>query len=240
MTETELEELEALLSSVEGGSASLPVDGLHGFLSALVMSGGDTRAEPLLPWILSPMPGLPLDLDHVPQARRVGELVSKMLTSIDIELDDPDYLFSPMVRVYPHRGEERADGCVWCAGFLRGMAHAWDRWSSLCDLQDMASLLWPIHQLAALAQEPALEVDRTFFRTVPDRPLSPAQCEALTEALTRTLEEIAERITEHEVRHAMGAIARGEEASAWREDGPCPCGSGRGFSVCCGGQRVLH
>ena len=76
MTETELEELEALLSSVEGGSASLPVDGLHGFLSALVMSGGDTRAEPLLPWILSPMPGSPLDLDHVPQARRVGELVS--------------------------------------------------------------------------------------------------------------------------------------------------------------------
>ena len=69
---------------------------------------------------------------------------------------------------------------------------------------------------------------------------SPAQCEALTEALPRTLEEIAERITEHEVRHAMGAIARGEETSAWREDEPCPCGSGRGFSVCCGGQRVLH
>jgi len=38
MTETELEELEALLSSVEGVSTSLPVDGLHGFLSALVMS----------------------------------------------------------------------------------------------------------------------------------------------------------------------------------------------------------
>lgn len=122
MTETELEELDALLSSVEGVSASLPVDGLHGFLTALVMSGGKPRVEPVLPWILKPMPGLPLDLEAVPQARRVGELVGKMMTRIDIELDDPEYLFAPMVRGYPHRDEERSDGSVWCAGFLRGIA----------------------------------------------------------------------------------------------------------------------
>ena len=73
-----------------------------------------------------------------PQARRVGELVSKMLTSIDIELDDPDYLFRRWCG-FIRTGVSDADGCVWCAGFLRGMAHAWDRWSSLCDLQDMAS-----------------------------------------------------------------------------------------------------
>lgn len=127
MTETELEELDVLLSSVEGVSASLPVDGLHGFLTALVMSGGKPRVEPILPWILKPMPGLPLDLEAVPQARRVGELVGKMMTRIDIELDDPEYLFAPMARVYPHRDEERSDGSVWCAGFLRGIAHAWDR-----------------------------------------------------------------------------------------------------------------
>lgn len=45
MTETELEELDVLLSSVEGVSASLPVDGLHGFLTALVMSGGGEAAS---------------------------------------------------------------------------------------------------------------------------------------------------------------------------------------------------
>lgn len=107
MTETELEELDVLLSSVEGVSASLPVDGLHGFLTALVMSGGGKpRVEPILPWILKPMPGLPLDLEAVPQARRVGELVGKTMTriDIDIELDDPEYLFAPMVRGVPTSG----------------------------------------------------------------------------------------------------------------------------------------
>ena len=106
MTETELEELDVLLSSVEGVSASLPVDGLHGFLTALVMSGGKPRVEPILPWILKPMPGLPLDLEAVPQARRVGELVGNTMTriDIDIELDDPEYLFAPMVRGVPTSG----------------------------------------------------------------------------------------------------------------------------------------
>lgn len=240
MTETELEELDVLLSSVEGVSASLPVDGLHGFLTALVMSGGKPRVEPILPWILKPMPGLPLDLEAVPQARRVGELVGKMMTRIDIELDDPEYLFAPMVRVYPHRDEERSDGSVWCAGFLRGIAHAWDRWGPLCDAPDIQTLLWPVHQLAAAAQEPAFEVDQRFRHAVPNRPLSPTQCEALTDALPQTLEAIADRITEHEVRSAMAAMARGEETPAWQEDALCPCGSGRGFSVCCGGSRVLH
>ena len=79
-----------------------------------------------------------------------------------------------------------------------------------------------------------------FRHAVPDRPLSPTQCEALTDVLPQTLEAIADRITEHEVRSAMAAMARGEETPAWQEDEPCPCGSGRGFSVCCGGNRVLH
>lgn len=52
------------------------------------------------------MPGLPLDLEAVPEARRVGELVGKTMTriDIDIELDDPEYLFAPMVRGVPTSG----------------------------------------------------------------------------------------------------------------------------------------
>ena len=90
MTETELEELDAFLSCIEGVIASLPVDGLHGFLAAL------------LPWILNPMSGSPLDHDSVLQAWRVFELVGKMLPRIDIELDGPDDRLSPMVWVHSH------------------------------------------------------------------------------------------------------------------------------------------
>ncbi len=85
----------------------------------------------------------------------------------------------------------------------------------------------------------------------PSSPSSAAPCPAPDEALSRRfahllalmradVEAVWIQIAAHQADTAMQAMQRGEEAQAWRNNPPCPCGSGKGFLDCCGSGRVLH
>ncbi|MCK2127814.1 UPF0149 family protein [Thauera aromatica] len=243
MTESEWSELELLLATIPGKFRPLPVDGMHGFLTALVLTGENWPVEPLLPSLLdsaNASTSSPADLASLTQIPGITAWLHTMLDCIDAQLDDPDYLFSPMVRIYPRRGEAFADGRPWCAGFLLGMNHARIQWSEFLALPGLEARMWPIYRLGLACEEIHADLDHAICRARLEKPLSALQCEALTEQLPETLDGLAEQITDHRIKEAMAAMESGEEELAWRSSAPCPCGSGREFVQCCGVQRVLH
>lgn len=245
MGEDKWEGLEYFLASLPEACNPLPIDVIHGFLTALVMSHAPYALKELVPILIrraqaqTGQPDSQQALD--PQlAAGVVHLLDTMLSEIDAGLDDPDEYFSPIIRAYPRHGEEYVDASHWCAGFMLGMHHAHAAWSVLRAQAEIEDRMWPILRLAWACDALRPELARIDCGPVKTTPLSALQCEALTEQLPEALDALWEQITAHHVEVAVAAMERGEATPAWQESGPCPCGSGEVFERCCGVQRVLH
>lgn len=233
MSESDQDELEAMLASLPG--QVLPLDAWHGVLTAVLMAGDARSLEDWVPGVLSspPISGATMG--------RLIELLSLLRAEVDAALDDPDYLFAPMVRMHRQaNGSEVVDGRVWCAGFLFGMNLCREAWSQLLTVPGVEQGLWSVYRMGECCEEVAVALDPALQRGKLERPLSAAQCDALTEHLPQALEAVWSQVIEHQVDATMQAVQSGQEEPAWREDEPCPCGSGKGFLDCCGGGRVLH
>ena len=239
MGEQTWDELEHYLASLPAGCHPLPIDVIHGFLTALVMGHAPYALKALVPILIQrgdaqaqePDPSLSAEVQH---------LIETMLGEIDAALDDPDEYFSPIIRAYPRHGEEYMDASHWCAGFMLGMHHAHAPWSVLRAQAEIEDRMWPIFRLGWACEALKPEIARIDFGPVQSTPLSALQCEALTEQLPEALDALWEQITTYHVEKAMAAMERGEATTACQDAGPCPCGSGSGFLQCCGGERVLH
>lgn len=252
MTESDLDELEMLHASLPG--MNLPPDALHGLLTALVMAGDTVPVEAHVADLLGCIPpdpsvssassassATPCPVPDEALSRRFAHLLALMRADVEAALDDPDYLFAPMVRMYPHDdGGELADGRVWGAGFLLGMNRCRDVWAELLRVPEIEQGLWSVYRLGECCKELQVQLDPLLQRGALERPMSREQCDALTEHLPHVLEAVWIQIAAHQADTAMQAMQRGEEAQAWRDNPPCPCGSGKGFLDCCGNGRVLH
>lgn len=233
MRENDQDELEVLLASLPGQAP--PLDAWHGVLTAVLMAGDARSLEDWVPGVL----GLPPASEAT--TGRLMELLSHLRAEVDAALDDPDYLFAPMVRMHPNDdGGEVTDGRVWCAGFLFGMNQCSETWAQLLALPGVEQGLWSVYRLGECCEEFAVELDPMLQRGTLERPLSAVQIDALTEHLPQALDAVWSQVIEHQVGATMQAMRSGKEDPAWREDVPCPCGSGKGFLGCCGGGRVLH
>ncbi len=238
------DELEHTLASLPAANNPLPIDVIHGFLTALVMSHAPYALKDLVPILIqrdqSVRPDTQAQATDALPAAEITHLLETMLGEIDAGLDDPDEYFSPIIRAYPRYGEEYLDASHWCAGFILGMHHAHDAWEGLRAQAEIEDRMWPIFRLGQACDAFKPELAGIDCGPVQTTPLSALQCEALTEQLPETLDAIWEEITTHHVESAMAAMECGEAEPAWRDARPCPCGSGSGFEQCCGGERVLH
>ena len=240
LTESELNEIEVLLAMVEGEDFPLPLDGLHGYLSALAITGHPPAPDAWLGWVLNPSGnGQPPAADS-PQGTRIADLLTKLLGNIEADFDDPDYHFSPVLRVYPGGDHERPDAGVWGAGFVRGIEHGGTRWQQFLDVSECEALLRPIYRLADAGELRSLAVAEEDRRNTRGKPPSARQREAMSVELPHTLEAIAQAFVVLEIDQTLGEIDRGAQEPAWRLDELCPCGSGRWFQQCCARDRVLH
>lgn len=240
MTEFEWDELKDVLASLEEVCSPLPTDAIHGVLTALAMADAAVSIEALLPIVLGQSAPLMMGATTRIEVERLAALLKTLRAHIDVQRDDPDFLFAPVVRMYPEEDGERADGSVWCAGFVLGLGWAREAWAPLMALPDMEKQLWSIGRLAAANDEVQVDVSACLPWPFPNQPLSRLHCEALTEQLPFILEAIQEQITDHQTVEVLSAMKRGDEPPAWRTDDPCPCGSGKDFTLCCGAKRVLH
>ena len=239
LSDHSLNELEHLLESQRGVTPALPLDALHGFVTALVITGEPPAMEDWLGWVLDPRsrdiaPSAGGGADD-PVARRLSELVGQLIQFVDAALDDPEHYFEPVVRAYTSAGQVFSDGGVWCAGFLRGMEYARAQWERFLDQPEAAELLWSIHELAEDDGHPALVPDEGTFGTRVRGERDLERRDALTGQLPHAIEAIVQRITELALDDTLEFIDRDTA-----QDPECPCGSGKRFRRCCGGERVLH
>jgi uncharacterized protein len=251
-----LDQLELLLAHQRSVTPALPLDALHGFVTALALTGHPAAIEEWGAWVIDPTavptPESGSGSESAPDdtTARLLALIEDLLAQVEADLDDPDYHFKPVVRVYRSDGEQYSDGGVWCAGFLRGIAHASGQWQPFLHQPEADRLLWPIRQLADDDGVAAIALSDATLHARAGRSPSALQREALTEQLPYAVEALAQAFLDFDLVERFGELdrvefsrsedSRGEPGVARREDEPCPCGSGKNFLKCCGAQRVLH
>jgi uncharacterized protein len=249
-----LDQLELLLAHQRSVTPALPLDALHGFVTALAITGHPDDIDEWGAWVIDPTAVQSAETSSEPveddTTSQLLSLIEDLLAQVEADLDDPDYHFKPVVRVYRSDGEQYSDGGVWCAGFLRGIAHAADQWHSFLRQPGADRLLWPIRQLADDDGLAAIALSDATLQARAGRSPSTLQREALTEQLPHTIEALAQAFLDFDLAERFGELdcvefhrpedSRAELEAAWRKDEPCPCGSGKKFLTCCGGQRVLH
>lgn len=222
LTDEELDELDRFLLSDATGEDAMDISMLDGFLTALAVG----------PSTLSPNRWMPLVWggDVVWASRqqmdRMTTLVFRHANDILLYLrDDPD-TFEPLLYEREEDGESIPVIDEWCTGFVKGMALDEAGWQSLMEAEEGEELLYPI----------LLYGTETGWDELEQNPQIAARQAEFAAMLGDSVMAIMEWWLP--VRKA-GSTVRREEPKVGRND-LCPCGSGKKFKKCCGGQKVLH
>ncbi|BAL23687.1 UPF0149 family protein [Azoarcus sp. KH32C] len=230
----ELNELSDFLESVSQTGATMALDTLHGYLSAIAIGPREPALEEWLPRVWSEDgTGAPAFKDSEHESRIVS-LIEGLLEDIRNDLDDPDYAFSPLVAHETIAGRPFFDGEMWCYGFMQAVQRFAHDWASFVASSEGHKLLRPIYLLGADDVSPAEEA----------LTMTAEQREKLTGQISDAVDKIADKLLEERIRAALPEQAE-RQLAAMPSGSPqtgqlCPCGSGAAFNACCGGSRVLH
>jgi uncharacterized protein len=160
------------------------------------------------------------------QMERMTALVFRHANDILFYLrDDPD-TFDPLLYEREENEENIPVIDEWCTGFVKGMALDEAGWQPLMDTEEGEELLYPILLYGTEAGWDELEKN----------PQIAARCAEFAAMLGDNVMSIMEWWLP--ARKARSTVRR-EEPKVGRND-LCPCGSGKKFKKCCGGQKVLH
>lgn len=140
LSDDELIELDGFLLSEACGDAAMPIDEVHGYLTALLVKGESLELRMLLPQLW----GEPEFADEA-ERDRMHQLVQRFFDSIAAELES-GRPFDPLVAEVEEEGEilELYEG--WCYGFMFGVEQ--QEWPELP--KGDRDLLVPIAKLALL------------------------------------------------------------------------------------------
>jgi uncharacterized protein len=222
LSDEELEELDDFLMSDATHAEAMDISMLDGFLTALAIGPHNLPPSRWLPVIW----GGEMTWASKQQAERIMALVLRHANDILFYLrDDPD-TFAPLLLEQEQEGEPVPVIDEWCTGFLEGMALDEDGWQPLLDTAEGEEMLYPIMLYGSesgqqeLQDHPELAVRHAEFA---------AALGAHVVAIMNWWLPTRKELYTH----------RREEPKVGRNE-VCPCGSGRKFKHCCGGQKVLH
>lgn len=222
LTDGELDELDQFLISAAVGEDAMDIAMLDGFLTALAVGPNTlppTRWMPLV-W------GEDVAWASQQQMERMTSLVFRHANDILFYLRDEPETFEPLL--YEREDEGRKVPVIdeWCTGFVRGMALDEAGWQPLMDAEEGEEMLYPILLYGTEAGWEELE----------QNPQIAARGEEFAAMLGESVMAIMEWWLP--TRKTQSTVRRGEP-KVGRND-LCPCGSGKKFKKCCGGQKVLH
>ena len=236
LTESELDELDRFLLSSGTPEDSMDLEELDGFITGLVVGPGTVSASEWLSlvWGDTESGKRPVRFGSAVKCRRILELLDRHWATIGWTL----HSWTPTMPIlfdYTSGGSrgpadpafDLVSGSTWSIGFMRAIGVHADAWQAAFDDDDAAEWITPIVTLA-----------HADDREIVELPLTQSQVDGLVDSLPESALEL--------YRFWHGAGDEGSKASAVRKPpklkpgDPCPCCSGRTFSLCCGASNSLN
>lgn len=222
LSDAELDELDQFLMSDACHEEAMDIAMLDGFLTGLAVGPNTLPPSRWMPLIW----GGEMTWESEAQAKRMMSLVFRHANDILFTLRGYPDDFEPLLYEREHEGRKIPIIDEWCSGFVRAMALDEEAWRPLMDSEEGEEMLFPIMLYGTeagweqLRDDPALENrHEEFAAALGDSVIAVMDWWLPTRKATSTL--------------------RREEPKVGRND-PCPCGSGKKFKQCCGGQKTLH
>ncbi|MBU1236826.1 MAG: UPF0149 family protein [Gammaproteobacteria bacterium] len=222
LTDEELDELDGFLMSEATGEDAMDISMLDGFLTALAIAPENLPPSQWLPVVW----GGSMAWQSQAQADRMTTLVLRHANDILLYLRDEPDTFEPLLYEREHEGRTTAIIDEWCTGFVRGMALDEEGWRPLMEAEEGEDMLYPILLYGTEVGWAELEANPEIAARHDEYVASLGEC---------VLAMLAWWLP---VRKAKSTIRR-DDPKVGRND-LCPCGSGKKFKKCCGGQKILH
>lgn len=237
LSAADLNELSDFLDCTSPSGSTMALDTLHGYLTAIAIGPREPALEEWLPGVWSEDGNCLPKFKDVDHEQHIISLIERLLDDIRVNLDDPDYAFSPLIAQQTAGGRQYPDGEMWCYGFMRTVALFSEDWGSFVTSSEGRKLLRPIYLLGADEVTPAEEA---LTQTATQRA-------KLTGQISHAVDAIADHFLEERIRTALADAPQClpntttvETPTTSQNQQLCPCGSGDAFNSCCGGVRILH
>ncbi len=221
LAEADFDRLDRLLGELDNDDAMI-VEELDGFLAALACAPEPVGADDYLPVVFGRERGAVEPPRGKAPPDELALLVRRHALAAAAALDAGE--FAPVL-AYDEQGAP--DGSAWAVGFLRAVEMAPESWDAMLAEKEFGDALDAIDALAAtLDDKPGV------------RPLPRREREVLIDAMIADVGDIHEFFRPYRQagttpKALRVATVRREKPKVGR-NGPCPCGSGRKYKVCCG------
>jgi len=222
LSDEELDDLGEFLMSDATNDEAMDISMLDGFLTALSVGPNNLPPSRWMPVIW----GGAMTWDSEEVARRMMSLVFRHANDIIFTLRSYPGDFEPLLYERDHEGEKIPIIDEWCTGFIKGMALDEESWRPLMESDEGNDMLFVI----------MLYGTEAGWEQLRDDPSLESRHDEFAASLGDSVMAIMDWWLP--TRKAKSTVRR-EEPKTGRHD-PCPCGSGKKFKQCCGGQKVLH
>jgi uncharacterized protein len=224
LSETELDELDDFLSSVQGGRA-MNIEELDGFFSALIAGPDLVLPSEYWPKVFGREASGLTVFDTQEQAQDILTAMVRHWNTIARTLNQGEIYYPILVE----DDDGVARGNDWALGFLRGVDMRRASWRAFLEDDDQAGSIIPMF---ALAHEndpnPALRYESP----------TPEKRDELIRYMIVGLVKIFEYFRDTRATDCDGAGPFARAAPTIDASGPCPCGSGKKYEKCC--RAKLH
>lgn len=224
MTENELAQLEACLSSPALRGKAMRIDKLQGFLCAVASS-----PDMILPsrWMPAALGG-EIEYETLEHAEEVTALLMNFYNSVVSSLHDnlpPQLILKPLSSI-----NKQPDYQTWCNGYILGWSLSTEEWLRRGN-EPLKNLTFPILLLSGAFKE---EAELKGQEIAPDDEYSKA-----SQDCAEMLPQAVMGIYNFWLSKRHSTPAKRDAVKLGRNE-PCPCGSGKKFKQCCGKAPTIH
>lgn len=218
LTSRELEKLEIYLSRLP---QSMTVEMLDGFFAALVCSPKLVMPSEYMPHVLGEEESKLADLEEV---KDFYELVMRHWNAVARALAKKDKRYD-LVLVSPDDGKSYGEG--WAKGFLQGVRIGGAAWGDLIHDEEKGGIFVPLFALAH-EHDPDPELR--------PNPIGDDQRDLMLATISASLSFVFKYFAQHRRQPQMDSAVRKQTPSKVGRNESCPCGTGRKYKHCCGGN----
>jgi uncharacterized protein len=229
LNDEELQDLYEFFLSEELSDATMTLDVLDGYLTALVIGPEDVPFDEWLPLVWGPEPSDVPQFDIPTGGQWVVDLILRHRNGIVSHLIEDAAGFEPLFSFSKDEdGTEHAEGDLWAAGFMLGVGLREEAWLPLLETEQGREWLRP---LRLLGSDELSEEDKKLVETEAQREELSAQIpERVLEMLNHFKPALSERY------QLMAAMTVQRESPKVGRNDPCPCASGKKYKKCCGAE----
>lgn len=224
LSDKEFQELDHFLLSDRCADDGMPMDSLHGYLTAIAIGPEQILMTEWLPKVWGSAGETGPQFKHAKERERIVGLIARFANEVAITFEVAPKEFEPLFCEQEIDGRTLIDGDGWAWGFWEGMqlrAEAWEpAWAS-----HIGPLLRTIYLLGAE------EIEEDEMPLVDD-PVKRDRLALEMESAIPTIYRFwlpLRKSTVQQVKHEAPKTGRNDA---------CSCGSGKKFKKCCGAENA--